>query len=198
MDDDFERSTVLLVEPHQLVRRILRDILHGMGVGNVTAVDSTELAYGFITDTHVDAIFVDWSDATDAVALMRRLRAPDCPNPYVPVVIMTAFCDREHMRQARDMGANEYLLKPFAPHTVACRLKSVTCHPRMFVECSGFFGPDRRRHTWVDFSGPDRRRTNSYVDRRGRREDFDGKDRRAARHSTFPRPDSAMETVTRH
>jgi len=196
--DDFERSTVLLVEPHLLVRRILRDILHGMGVSNVTAVDSLDLACKFIADTHVDTIFVDWSDATDAMALMRRLRSADCANPYVPVVIMTAYADHEHVRQARDAGANEYLLKPFAPHTVACRLKSVTAHPRMFVQCSSFFGPDRRRHSWVDFAGPERRRATSYVDRRGRREEYDGKDRRATRQASFPRPDSAMETVTRH
>jgi two-component system chemotaxis response regulator CheY len=196
--DDFERSTVLLVEPHLLARRILHDILHGMGVSNVVAVDSTDLAYRFITDQHVDAIFLDWSDETDAVALMRRLRSPNCPNPYVPVVIMTGYADREHVRQARDEGANEYLLKPFAPHTVACRLKSVTRHPRMFVQCGSFFGPDRRRHSWVDFAGPERRRSNSYVDRRGRREEFDGKDRRATRTPAFPMGDAEMEGATRH
>lgn len=195
---DFERSTVLLVEPHLLARRILREILHDIGVGNVTAVDSNDLAFGFLTDTHVDAVFLDWSDETDAVALMRRLRSADSPNPYVPVVIMTGFCDREHVHKARDEGANEYLLKPFAPHTVACRLKAVTCNPRMFVRCNSFFGPDRRRHSWLDFSGPERRRTCSYVDRRGRREEYDGKDRRGTRPQSFPIGEKAMESTARH
>ncbi|HSV29726.1 MAG TPA: response regulator [Candidatus Omnitrophota bacterium] len=179
--DDFERMTILLVEPHQLVRRILRDILRVLGVGKVTAVDSIEMGYRFVTDTHVDAIFTDWSGSTDAISLLRLLRAVDSPNPFVPVVVMTAFGDREHVREARDEGANEYMLKPFAPHTVASRLKAVSCHPRMFVKCPSFFGPDRRRHSWLDFAGPERRRATKYVDRRCQQAPFPGDDRRGTR-----------------
>lgn len=175
---DFERMTVLLVEPHQLVRRILRDILRGLGVGSSVAVDTIEDAYRHLADAPVDLIFTDWSSATDAIALLRLVRAEDSPNPFVPVVVMSAYGDRDHVRAARDLGINEYMLKPFAPQTVASHLRAVARQPRMFVRSGNFFGPDRRRHRGQEFPGPERRRQSHYVERRHQAGPYAGPERR--------------------
>lgn len=196
--DDFERMTILLVEPHQLVRRILRDILHMLGAGGVVAVDGIDAGYRIIGDMQVDAVFTDWSNSTDAISLLRLLRAVDSPNPFVPVVVMTAYGDREHVREARDEGANEYMLKPFAPHTVASRLKAVTCHPRMFVKCGDFFGPDRRRRSWLDFSGPERRQGTNYIDRRFHHAAYSGVERRGKRPEVPPEMSNIDDFIDHH
>lgn len=183
--DDFARCTVLLVEPHQLVRRIMRDILRVMGVAGTHVVDTVENAYAWLKENHADVAFVDWSSSTDALALMRLLRADDSPNPYMPVVVISAYGDRDHVRLARDAGVNEYMLKPFSPQTVVKRMRSVVEQPRMFVKSGQFFGPDRRRHRSLDFPGPERRHEARFIDRRFHVQPFTGTDRRQLRQ---PRP----------
>jgi len=49
------------------------------------------------------------------------------------------------VEDARDAGANEFIVKPFTPQKVAQRLLSVINHPRDFYHCESYFGPDRRR-----------------------------------------------------
>lgn len=179
--DDFGRLVVLMIEPHQLVRRIMRDILRVIGVGETHAVETIEDAYGWLKTTHADVVMVDWSSATDALGLLRLLRAEDSPNPYVPVIVVSAYGDRDHVREARDAGADEYMLKPFAPQTVVARMRAIVEHPRLFVKAEQFAGPDRRRHRSLDFPGPERRRETHFVDRRVHAQSFIGPDRRRRR-----------------
>lgn len=176
----FESMTALLVEPHQPVRRILRDILRVLGFAEVRAVDNPEDAIKLLEDEgmHVDVIFADWSGTCDAVTLLRLLRAEESPDPFVPVIVMSAHSDRDHVKMARDLGAHEYILKPFAPQTVTAHLNTMFKHPRLFVHSDAFFGPDRRRHRGLDFPGPERRSVTNYVDRRRRDAPFPGQDRR--------------------
>lgn len=155
--DEFDRMTVLLVDPHLSARAQLRVLLEELGVRAVLDVPGPAEAIAAIRTHSPDVAFVDWSAATDAPALLRRLREPGSPNPFLPVVVVTAYGDREHVREVRDAGATEYLLKPFAPQSVAARLRAVVKYPRRFVECRDFFGPDRRRHSCRDWPEDKRR-----------------------------------------
>lgn len=155
--DGFERMTILAVEPHSIVRRQLHGILEQLGIGTILAAETVSDGLRLIGERDIDALFVDWSNQTDALDMLIRLRGPGSPNPFLPAIVVTAHCDRDHVRQARNAGATEYLLKPIAQQSVAARLRAVTRHPRRFVDCADFFGPDRRRHTCRDLDGPDRR-----------------------------------------
>jgi DNA-binding response OmpR family regulator len=87
------------------------------------------------------------------------LRAnPQSPNPFVPVIILTGPTTQEHVRQARDAGANEFIAKPVSVKTMMSRLASVIEHPRPFVRTSQYFGPCRRRRQ-DEHQGPERRAT---------------------------------------
>lgn len=154
---EFDRMTVLLVEPHAMVRRQLCGALEELGIGAILSADTVPKGLALVGKTPIDVVFVDWSNATDALDLLVRLRGEDSPNPFLPAVVVSAHGDRDHVRQARNAGATEYLLTPFAPQSVAARLRAVTQHPRRFVDCADFFGPDRRRHRCRDLDGPERR-----------------------------------------
>lgn len=158
---DFSRMTILLVEPHAMVRRQLCGALESLGVGAVLAVDSVPEGLALVARAPIDAVFIDWSHSTDALEMLGLLRREGSPNPYLPAVVVSAHGDREHVSQARNAGATEYLLKPFAPQSVAARLRAVTKNPRRFVDCADFFGPDRRRHRCRDLDGPERRQDNA-------------------------------------
>jgi DNA-binding response OmpR family regulator len=74
------------------------------------------------------------------------LRAPaKCPNPYVPIIMMTSHADSERVIAARNAGVHEYLVKPITGDSVLTRLAEVINHPREFVRTQTYFGPAPRR-----------------------------------------------------
>lgn len=72
-------------------------------------------------------------------------RAPHTPNPYLPIVVVTAYTELQHVTRARDCGVNEYLAKPVSAKSIYARICSLVDNVRPFIRCAGFFGPDRRR-----------------------------------------------------
>ena len=61
------------------------------------------------------------------------------------------------VRMARDLGANEALVKPLSAKKLANRIMRVVDYPRPFIRARDFFGPDRRRKE-KPFRGDDRRK----------------------------------------
>ncbi|MBX9635553.1 MAG: response regulator, partial [Magnetospirillum sp.] len=104
----------------------------------------------------VNVLFLDWSGDVDAVDFLHELRNPGNPERFVPVVVMTDYCGAEHVAQMRDVGANEFMLRPLSQDVVASRLRSIVGAPRLFIQDGNFFGPDRRRRR-VDLHGSERR-----------------------------------------
>ncbi|MGE5547831.1 MAG: response regulator transcription factor [Solirubrobacterales bacterium] len=175
--DGLQQISLLLIEPHQLLRRIMRDILRDIGIGSVTTVPTVHQAVDILPITRFDAVFVDWSSATDALTFLNAVRRPDGPAPFLPVIVLSSFADGEHVRHARDAGATDYLLKPFSPATVMARVNALMADRRPFVAGGSFFGPDRRHHA-NGWQGPERRRGSSYVERRTRNLPVPGIERR--------------------
>jgi DNA-binding response OmpR family regulator len=64
----------------------------------------------------------------------------------------------EFVQQARDAGANDYLIKPFSPRTLMEHMVAVLRNPKEFVAALDYTGPDRRLASrQADFAGEDRR-----------------------------------------
>jgi len=93
----------------------------------------------------------------DGIDFTRMVRtAPDSPNPFVPIIMLTAHSSMERVIQARDSGVNEFLAKPVTAKGLYNRIATVIESPRQFVRASEYFGPDRRRSV-KEFMGMDRR-----------------------------------------
>ena len=109
----------------------------------------------------VDVAFVDYNlgfmDGLDFVRMIRT--APDTPNPYLPIVMLTAYSETHRVMQARDAGVTEFCVKPVTAIEVYRKMVEVIDHPRPFVRTGNFFGPDRRRRSEDEepYKGPERR-----------------------------------------
>ena len=55
------------------------------------------------------------------IEVTRRLRA-DPLFAEMPIVLLTAHSDDEHVRAGLDAGANSYIVKPFSPQDLAARI----------------------------------------------------------------------------
>ena len=92
------------------------------------------------------------------LAFTRLVRTgKDSPNPFVPIIMMTAYSEKHRVVEARDAGITEFIVKPLSAKTLMARVTAAIEHPRPFVRCSRYLGPDRRRRRTSDYKGPDRR-----------------------------------------
>ncbi len=90
----------------------------------------------------------------------------DSPNPFVPIIMTTAYADKQRVMEARDVGITEFIAKPLSAKTLMGRITAVIEHPRAFVRSARYFGPDRRRQA-SDYKGPKRRQSEPLADGEG-------------------------------
>ncbi len=154
-----ENLHILVVDDLPGTRRLMHDVLVSLGVGTVELMPDGEAAWSAIKQNPPDVLVADWEMAPlDGIALTRRVRDVEkSPNPYMPVIMMTAHTALERVREARDAGATEFLAKPITTRSIAGRLTEVIERPRPFVRAKDFFGPDRRRRPDPAYAGRRRR-----------------------------------------
>ena len=155
----FDLLKILLVDDNQHMRMLLTEILRALGVRHVfEALDGAE-ALQLLRETPIDIIMTDLTmgplDGIDFVNLLRN--SPDSPAPFIPVIMITGHSTMRRVAEARDAGVNEFLAKPVTARGVIHRINLIIEHPRPFIRCEGYFGPDRRRKAEPAFKGPYRR-----------------------------------------
>ncbi|WP_326533627.1 response regulator transcription factor [Pseudorhodoferax sp.] len=119
---------VLVVEDDPGIAQGLRLTLgqHGWAVD---CVDGLEPAWAALRVEPFDAVLLDLGlPDGDGASLLQRLRqapAGGHPDPATPVLIMTARDQVASRITGLDMGADDYLGKPFDAHELAARLRAV-------------------------------------------------------------------------
>ena len=143
------------------MRIILRQVLRSLGVRHVYEASDGVGALDVFNTTPPDLVITDWEmQPVDGRQLVKSIRtAKDSPNPYVPVIMLTAHTESFRIHQARDAGINEYLAKPVSARGLYGRLVNAIERTRKFVRSSGYTGPCRRRSGGrIEYNGPERRR----------------------------------------
>ncbi len=155
----FDRLKILIVDDNQHLRKLVVTILHAFGVTQVAQADCASRTWAMLREFSPDVIFLDWvMDGMTGVELVKMIRTdPASPNPFVSVIMLTGNSQFDHVRQARDAGANEFLAKPVSANAILTRLLAVIEYPRPFVRTKVYFGPCRRRRTRDEYRGPERR-----------------------------------------
>lgn len=136
---DFSRCRPLVFDPYLTNRRLLRDMLSGMGCERVMDCGRLRDTILTIETEQPNVLFLDWSEQVDAIDFLHRLRAPANQHRFLPVVVMTAYAGLNHIAAARDAGSNEFMLRPWSQQVLASRLRSIVEHPRLYIQGGGFF-----------------------------------------------------------
>lgn len=155
---DLKNLNILLVEDDPSMRLLLRDMLNAFGVDKIVPVSDGTKAFAELRQFPADIIITDWvMEPLDGIDFTRMVRtAPDSPNPFVPIIMLTSQGAYDRVQEARDTGVTEFLIKPVTANALYSRIGNVIQKPRQFVRVSEYFGPDRRR-TMKNFRGEDRR-----------------------------------------
>jgi response regulator NasT len=107
------QRSVLVAEDEALIRLDLVEMLREEGYAVAGEAADGEEAVRLATELRPDLVILDVKmpkmDGIDAASTIAGKR-------IAPVVILTAFSQRDLVERARDAGAMAYLVKPFAKH----------------------------------------------------------------------------------
>ena len=129
------KTRVFVVEDHQTVRQgIVETINREPDLTVCGEADELSPAIDAIMATHPDLVLIDiYLKSSSGLDLIRRLRPI---LPALPLIGMTMFDGVRYESQARDAGANRFVLKQEGPETLisairdALRNDSRTDQPR--------------------------------------------------------------------
>ena len=115
-----ERVRVLAVDDDPQALRYVRDALASAGYTPVVTGDPEE-ALRLVAEEKPDLVLLDLMlPGTDGIELMKDiLGAGD-----VPVIFVSAYGRDELIARAFDMGAVDYVVKPFSPTELAARIRA--------------------------------------------------------------------------
>ena len=156
------RLNVLIVDDNKHMLTIVKTLLRGFGINRFLEANDAAEAFDLVRSEHIDFIIVDFLmeilDGTDFVRLVRT--ADDSPNPFIPIIMLTAYSERSKVVAARDAGVTEFCCKPVTATELFRKVQSIVNTPRPFVRTGSFFGPDRRRLKSDHYRGAERRSEN--------------------------------------
>ena len=117
-----EMTTVLVVDDEPIVRDVVTRYLERDGHRILTA-DSGDTARGLIESEGPSLVVLDvmLPGETDGLALCRWIRSTS----DLPVILLTARGDEADRIVGLELGADDYVTKPFSPRELATRVKTV-------------------------------------------------------------------------
>lgn len=150
---------VLVVDDNKQMRFLVRYLLRAGGISKVTEAETGARAFEIMSASPVDLIIVDWKmSPLDGLAFTGMVRRhAKSPNPYIPILMLTAHTEISRVAAARDAGVSGFVRKPISARLLFDRMSNVLTDRRMFVRADGFFGPDRRFGQDPHYAGPLRR-----------------------------------------
>jgi CheY-like chemotaxis protein len=155
----FEVLRVLIVEDNQHMRSLLRTLLNSVGIREIQEAGNGAAALDMLREKSCDLVLSDLAmKPMDGIEFTREIRqSPRSANPFMPIIMITGHTEKCRVEAARDAGVTEFLAKPITPQSLFSRLAQIVEHPRPFVRCGTYFGPDRRRKMLDHYAGPWRR-----------------------------------------
>lgn len=103
-------ATILVVDDYDLARMRIREILALAGHLVLEASDGEEAVNTFRMK-RPDAVLLD--DAMPILSGLETLQAIRKIDPDAKVAMLTGYADSEKVREARDNGAVDFVLKPY-------------------------------------------------------------------------------------
>jgi two-component system alkaline phosphatase synthesis response regulator PhoP len=112
---------VLVVEDEMKIARLVRDYLHQAGFDVIEAADGAT-ALSLARAERPDMIVLDLGlPGMDGLDVTRRLRATSS----VPIIMLTARSEETDRIVGLELGADDYVTKPFSPKELVARIRAV-------------------------------------------------------------------------
>lgn len=116
--------TVLIVDDEFAIRDMLRMALE-MAEFRCLEAEDIQRAYTLVVDERPDVILLDWMlPGGSGLELLRRLKRDELTRELA-VIMLTAKTAEDSVIQGLDVGADDYITKPFAPRELIARIRAL-------------------------------------------------------------------------
>jgi two-component system phosphate regulon response regulator PhoB len=117
-------TCVLLVEDEEPLRRVMRDLLEREGYTVAEAGDGVQ-ALDQVDRKAPDVIILDLNlPGLDGYGVLQQLRSRPATRT-VPIMVLTAKGDEDNEVRVFELGANDFITKPFRARALSARLEAV-------------------------------------------------------------------------
>ncbi|MBO6944842.1 response regulator [Altererythrobacter sp.] len=121
MSEQAAPKKILLVDDEPTLREPLAEYLTGQGF-DVIDVESAALARSYFMREHADLVLLDiMMPGEDGLSLTRHL----AETRKTPVILLTARGEAMDRIIGLEMGADDYIVKPFEPRELVARIRTV-------------------------------------------------------------------------
>ena len=116
-------AMVLLVDDEDQLRRVMKDLLERQGYTVVEARDGAQALEE--VDRHApDIVILDLNlPGVDGYSVLSQLRSRPATR-QIPIIVLTAKGDEDNEVRVLELGADDFLTKPFRAKSLAARLES--------------------------------------------------------------------------
>jgi len=119
-----ERATILVVEDEEDILELVRYNLVKEGYQVITA-QSGEQALQLVKSEAPDLVLLDLMlPGVDGIEVCRRIKG-DSTTQHIPVIMLTAKSEETDIVVGLELGADDYITKPFSPRVLLARVKAV-------------------------------------------------------------------------
>lgn len=120
-----QQDHILIVDDDRDIRSLLADYLEKQGLRCTTAADGREMKAA-LEHHRIDLIVLDvMMPGEDGLTLCRNLRAAGGAPAGIPILMLTARGDDMDRILGLEMGADDYITKPFVPRELYARIRAV-------------------------------------------------------------------------
>lgn len=114
-------ETILVVDDEPKIVRLARDYLEHSGYRVVTAGDG-QMALDAVRQSRPDLVVLDLNlPGMDGLEVCRRIRSAS----DVPIIMLTARVEETDRLIGLELGADDYITKPFSPRELVARTRAV-------------------------------------------------------------------------
>lgn len=118
------KNSILVVEDEDAIRGMLTVVLEQAGFETI-AVASAADAQKKLEKSMVDLILLDWMlPGLSGAEWARRLKKEDLYRE-LPIILLTARGEEEDKVKGLEIGADDYITKPFSPRELVARIRAV-------------------------------------------------------------------------
>jgi len=130
MNNETHKDHILVVDDDTEIRQLLKTYLEKQGLRASTAIDGKTM-WRMLDKTAIDLVVLDLMlPGESGLSLCRKL----CANVQIPVIMLTALGEETDRIVGLEMGADDYLVKPFNPRELLARIHSVLRRARAFPD----------------------------------------------------------------